>query len=211
MRVIRVAVFDSFKNFVARKKIKPVWVQVSSRLLEDGSLCHPRRRTRGKVGTGGVSWWISRWMTFCWLVSAILKPKRLLKRKPWIWVPKVVYTTRYHPQSLNMLTWNWWGFQMFPIGNLLFAGVKNLQVNLLWNFRLRYGCFQKIGDFPPKWMVKIMEIPIKHGMIWGDFTHYFRKHPDIAPETPEVCYDSQFHGPSLASPRLSALTIHIVS
>ena len=22
-----------------------------------------------------------------------------------------------------------------------------------------------------------MEIPIKHGMIWGDFTHHFRKQP----------------------------------
>ena len=36
--------------------------------------------------------------------------------------------------------------------------------------------FSKIG-VPLKWMVKIMENPIKHGMIWGDFTHYFRKHP----------------------------------
>ena len=26
----------------------------------------------------------------------------------------------------------------------------------------------KIGVFPPKWMVKIMENPIKHGMIWGE-------------------------------------------
>ena len=147
MRVIRVAVFDSFKNFVARKKIKPVWVQVSSRLLEDGSLCHPRRRTRGKVGTGGVSWWISRWMTFCWLVSAILKPKRLLKRKPWIWVPKVVYTTRYHPQSLNMLTWNWWGFQMFPIGNLLFPGGETSSGEACDTFRWDMGVSKNRGDF----------------------------------------------------------------
>jgi len=27
--------------------------------------------------------------------------------------------------------------------------------------------FPKIVEFPPKWMVKIMENPIKHGMIWG--------------------------------------------
>ena len=33
----------------------------------------------------------------------------------------------------------------------------------------------------PKWMVKMMENPIKHGMIWGVLTHYFRKHPLIAP------------------------------
>ena len=36
--------------------------------------------------------------------------------------------------------------------------------------------FPKIGVFnPPKWMVKIMENPIKHGMIWG--YHYFGKYP----------------------------------
>ena len=29
----------------------------------------------------------------------------------------------------------------------------------------------------PKWMVKIMENPINPWMIWGDFPHYFRKHP----------------------------------
>ena len=33
--------------------------------------------------------------------------------------------------------------------------------------------FPKIGGKPPKWMVKIMENPIKHGMIWGDFTPLF--------------------------------------
>ena len=26
----------------------------------------------------------------------------------------------------------------------------------------------KIGGTPPNWMVKIMENPIKHGMIWGE-------------------------------------------
>ena len=30
------------------------------------------------------------------------------------------------------------------------------------------GVEPKIGDFPPKWMVKIMENPIKNGMIWGE-------------------------------------------
>ena len=29
------------------------------------------------------------------------------------------------------------------------------------------GVEPKIGGKPPKWMVKIMENPIKHGMIWG--------------------------------------------
>ena len=40
------------------------------------------------------------------------------------------------------------------------------------------GCFQKYGENPPKWMVKIMENPIKIikiRMIWG--YHYFWKHP----------------------------------
>ena len=34
------------------------------------------------------------------------------------------------------------------------------------------------GGFPPKWMVKIMEKPIKHGMIWGAHP-YFWKHPYV--------------------------------
>ncbi len=38
------------------------------------------------------------------------------------------------------------------------------------------GCWTKNrGTYPPKWMVNIMENPIKHGMIWG--YHYFWKHP----------------------------------
>ena len=36
--------------------------------------------------------------------------------------------------------------------------------------------FPKIGVKPPKWMVKIMENPIKMGWFGGK-THYFRKHP----------------------------------
>ena len=41
-----------------------------------------------------------------------------------------------------------------------------------------YGCFQKIGVFPTKWMVKINENngkPLLKWMIWG--YHYFWKHP----------------------------------
>ena len=40
-----------------------------------------------------------------------------------------------------------------------------------------YGCFPKIGMFPPKWMVKMMENPIKHGMIWGGnpLSHLYRR------------------------------------
>ena len=41
----------------------------------------------------------------------------------------------------------------------------------------------------PKWMVKIMENPIKMGMIWGE-THCFRKHPDRWSANHEVV----FHG-----------------
>ena len=39
-----------------------------------------------------------------------------------------------------------------------------------------YMGVSKNRGFPPKWMVKIMENPIKHRIIWGE-THYFRKHP----------------------------------
>ena len=38
--------------------------------------------------------------------------------------------------------------------------------------------FPKSRGKPPKWMVKIVENPIKIRMIWGGFP-YFRKHPDI--------------------------------
>ena len=41
-----------------------------------------------------------------------------------------------------------------------------------------YICmFPKIVGFPQKWMVKIMENPMYKWMIWGEFTHYFWKHP----------------------------------
>ena len=49
-----------------------------------------------------------------------------------------------------------------------FSHVKKMRYKLIW-------VFPKIGVFPPKWMVKIMENPIKNGMIWG--YHYFWKHP----------------------------------
>ena len=39
----------------------------------------------------------------------------------------------------------------------------------------KYGRFQKIGGKPPKWMVKIMENPIKNGWFGGYFN--FWKHP----------------------------------
>jgi len=37
--------------------------------------------------------------------------------------------------------------------------------------------FPKIGVFPPKWMVKIMENPINMDDLGGK-PHYFRKHPN---------------------------------
>ena len=43
--------------------------------------------------------------------------------------------------------------------------------------RKRMDVSENRGDFPPKWMVKIKEKPIKHGMIWG--YHYFWKHPNL--------------------------------
>ena len=38
----------------------------------------------------------------------------------------------------------------------------------LYTNALFLGVEPKIGGFPWKWMVKIMEKPIKHGMIWGE-------------------------------------------
>ena len=35
------------------------------------------------------------------------------------------------------------------------------------------GCFQKIGVFPPKWMVKRMEFSLFKWMIWGGFHPLF--------------------------------------
>ena len=38
--------------------------------------------------------------------------------------------------------------------------------------------FPKIGGKPPKWMVKILENLIKHGMIWGVFPLFSVQHPN---------------------------------
>ena len=48
----------------------------------------------------------------------------------------------------------------------------------LWTHQQYHmGVSKNRGVKPPKWMVKIMEIPMNKWMIWGVFTHYFRKHP----------------------------------
>ena len=44
--------------------------------------------------------------------------------------------------------------------------------------------FPKIGVFPPKWMVKIMENPIKMDDLGGKPTTYFWKHPYICVKIP---------------------------
>ena len=52
------------------------------------------------------------------------------------------------------------------------------------------GVFKNRGT--PKWMVKIMENPINPWMIWGDFTHYFRKHPySFCRKKSKICPSSQ--------------------
>ncbi len=38
------------------------------------------------------------------------------------------------------------------------------------------GVNPKIGETPSKWMVKIMENPIKHGMIWGAHPYFGNTH-----------------------------------
>ena len=46
----------------------------------------------------------------------------------------------------------------------IFTYMKTIKIN----HSCRYIClFPKIGVFPPKWMVKIMENPINIWMIWG--------------------------------------------
>ena len=46
---------------------------------------------------------------------------------------------------------------------------------IISNDKVSIWVFPKIGGFPPKWMVKIMENPINPWMIWGDVSHYFSK------------------------------------
>ena len=53
--------------------------------------------------------------------------------------------------------------------------------------RKRMDVSENRGDFPPKWMVKIKENPIKHGMIWG--YHYFWKHPNL----PTIIFQGRSH------------------
>ena len=47
--------------------------------------------------------------------------------------------------------------------------VKMVNANHITSF----GCFQKIGVFPPKWMVQKMENPMNKWMIWGVLTPIF--------------------------------------
>ena len=59
-----------------------------------------------------------------------------------------------------------------------------------------YGCQPKNRGKTPKWMVKIMENPIKHGMIWGVFPLFLGSTPmthdpwyqpwDILPSIPSL-------------------------
>ena len=42
--------------------------------------------------------------------------------------------------------------------------------------RVYIGCFQKLGGFPPKWMVKIMENSIKKDDL-GGFPIFLVQHP----------------------------------
>ena len=53
------------------------------------------------------------------------------------------------------------------------------------------GCFPTLGVFPPKWMVKIMENPIKMDDMGGK-THYFRKHPCRTPR-PTIYFKGCFN------------------
>ena len=60
--------------------------------------------------------------------------------------------------------------------------------------------FPKIGRKPPKWMVKIMENPIKHGMFWG-------KHP-LSLEIPQWGLSGGFLFDGPKAPRVGLSTNH---
>ena len=55
-----------------------------------------------------------------------------------------------------------------------YVGCKPMGRRLQTDIDIRV--FPKIGFFPPKWMVKIMETPMKMDDFGGK-THYFGKHP----------------------------------
>ena len=58
--------------------------------------------------------------------------------------------------------------------------------------------FPKIGFFPPKWMVKIMENPIKNGWFGGK-THHLRKTPMWNSLGSQGLWASPYRGAALAS------------
>ena len=134
------------------------------------------------------SWCIFQWLPF--LLLTIIIHENCLGKKWW-------YFFKFHP----LKWWNkmhWIPKARFGIqeGSPPWPAVENpgaRQSNLCmgtsngghWVHRCCHVAtdpkentrvFPKIGGFnPPKWMVKIMENPIKNGMIWG--YHYFWKHP----------------------------------
>ena len=80
----------------------------------------------------------------------------------------------------------WW-IPNFMLGNMAWNGsIKRGPKRLILShgdappskgrkmWQLKIWVFPKIGGKPPKWMVKIMEIPMSKWMIWGEFSHYFR-------------------------------------
>ena len=54
----------------------------------------------------------------------------------------------------------------WPADSCFLVKLLNLGFHYLCS-TLPYGCFQRLGDFSPKWMVKIMENPMNKWMIWG--------------------------------------------
>ena len=85
--------------------------------------------------------------------------------------------------------------------HLFFGGLGNsfkmtIYFAMLWFDALPKWVFPKIGVFPPKWMVKIMENPINKWMIWGGKTPLFSvQHPKNG---------SHFNAPPKSSPQIVA-------
>ncbi len=101
---------------------------------------------------------------------ATLLPGAAHRSKTWIGRPETVGPTRREWGSLNPFTFFvYWGWN-FP------HSLRASQLLIWW-----YGCWTKnMGENPPKWMVKIMEHPIKITMIWGVFSLFLVQHPYIS-------------------------------
>ena len=63
---------------------------------------------------------------------------------------------------------------------------------LIFIFHSYMWVFPKIGVFPPKWMVKIMEKPMNPmDDLEGKRYPYFQKHPNVVLAGPKLCINKR--------------------